>query len=119
MTDLTPQINRLDFDSWKRGDTVRYADFTVKPKHDMHSETAQPGCPEPHGWVVTGQHNCNVMPGATWAKSKDEALGLIDVYCAVGGKPDFDWGLTDEANIVGQRFWHLLRAIQRMTGKLR
>lgn len=119
MTDLTAQINARDFETWKRGDTSSYSGFTVKPKRDMTGWPIQPGCPEPHGWVVTGEHNCNAMPGATWAKSKDKALGLIDVYCAVGGKPDFQWGLSEEAREVGQRFWHLLRAIQRMTGNLK
>lgn len=84
-----------DYGKWKAGDTCEYAGFTVKPKKDMH------GWKETHGWVVTDGGIVNVLPAATWAKSMDEALGLIDCFLAV----DQD----------GQKFWHLLRAIKRMS----
>lgn len=107
-----------DYEDWRAGNTTSYAGFTVKPKHDMGGWPTQDGCPEPHGWVVTGEHGCNALPGATWSKDRDGALAMIDVYCAVGGQPDHQWALSDEARVVGQRFWHLLRAIQRMTGAI-
>lgn len=108
-----------DFKAWERGDTSTYAGFKVQPKLDLgRQDKPQDDNPKAHGWVVTGEHGCNVMPGCTWAKSKEEALTLIDVYAAVGGKPDFEWALTNEARDVGQRFWHLLRAVQRTAGKI-
>lgn len=93
-----------DYADWKNGNTTTYAGFTVRPKRDMGGWPTQEGCPEPHGWVVTPESQAiiNALPGATWSASVNGALTLIDVFLAV--EQD------------GQRFWHLLRAIQRMTG---
>lgn len=57
---------------------------------------AAPGQP---GYVVVNKDNANVMPGATFAKTLQQAMRMIDVYRVVDGD--------------GQKFWHLLRAIQR------
>lgn len=83
-----------DYNAWKRGDCVQYAGFKVQPKLDMPRFASST-----HGWVVTQPGKGNVMPGATWAKSINEALQLIDVYIVVDG----------DAN----KFWHMLKAIQR------
>ena len=97
-----------DYADWKNGNTSEYAGLWVKPKLDfgspeLNTAYVQEGCPEAHGRVVV-EKGCNVLPGATWAKSREEALTLIDVFLA--------------ADRNGQKFWHLLRAIQRMTGKI-
>ena len=85
-----------DYEAWENGNTVEYAGFVVKPKLDMG------GWPDKHGWVVTDDIGCNAMPGATWAKTQEQAIHLIDVFLAV--EQD------------GQRFWHLLRAIRHSKG---
>ena len=41
----------------------------------------------------------NIMPGATWFHTREEALQAIDIYRVVDGD--------------SQKFWHLLRAIAR------
>lgn len=102
-----------DFVKWERGDSGSYAGFGVKPKRDFgRHDKPQDDNPKAHGWVVIGGHGTNALPGATWANSYEEAFNLIDVYVAVGGKPGFEWALTEEARDVGQKFWHLLRAIR-------
>jgi hypothetical protein len=60
----------------------------------VHSRT-------PEGFFVTTTHEggVNAMPGATWFKTVVDALQAIDVFRAVDGD--------------GQKFWHLLRAINR------
>jgi len=55
-------------------------------------------------WYVT-EGGANILPGATYGESSDQALMLADVLLAV----DRD----------AQKFWHLLRAIQRGNGSLR
>jgi len=42
---------------------------------------------------------CNIAPGATYFKSREDALQAIDILKVVDGD--------------GQKFWHLLRAIDR------
>lgn len=49
-------------------------------------------------WYVT-RDGANILPGATFGRSENEALQLADVYQVADG----DAG----------KFWHLLRAIQR------
>lgn len=55
--------------------------------------------------VLDSSGMINVLPGATFAGSEQQAMMLADVYLAADKDP--------------QRFWHLLRAIQRATGTLR
>lgn len=64
---------------------IEYAGLTIKEGHDGK-------------WYVT-ENGANILPGATYGTSEEQALQLADVLLAV----DRD----------GQRFWHLLRAIQR------
>lgn len=73
--------------------TTEYAGLFVKFTKCAGAAPGQPG------YVVVDEHDCNVMPGATFGRTREEALQLIDVYRAVDGD--------------GQKFWHLLRAIQR------
>jgi len=65
--------------------TIEYAGLTIKPGHESN-------------WYVT-EGGANILPGATYGRSEQEALQLADVLLAV----DRD----------SQKFWHLLRAIQR------
>lgn len=57
--------------------------------------------PGQHGWQVS-RDGVNPLPGGTYGTSRESALQLVDVFCAV-----------DDSLDPGQRFWHLLRAIQR------
>lgn len=82
-----------DREKWERGDSVGYSGLTIKPKRDFGNSLE-------HGWVVV-RGGCNVLPGATWGRSMDEALMLANVFLAVEGLPN-------EAD----RFWNLLRAFQ-------
>lgn len=50
-------------------------------------------------YVLDGEGFANVLPGATWGRTQEQALQLADVYKATGGNAAL--------------FWHLLRAIQR------
>lgn len=68
--------------------TIEYAGLTIKPGREG-KEIA---------WRVL-RDGANVMPGATWGRTEEEAMQLADVWLAV-----------EEDS---QRFWHLLRAIQR------
>lgn len=80
--------------------TVRYAGLTIKPGHERI------GTEWSVVWRVLDESGfANILPGATYARSEDEALMLADVYLAVDGD--------------APKFWHLLRAIQRATGTLR
>lgn len=47
----------------------------------------------------------NLAPGATNFETREDALTAIDILRVVDGD--------------GAKFWHLLRALQRMTGRLK
>jgi hypothetical protein len=64
---------------------IEYAGFTIRESRD--------------GKFIVTENGANIMPGATYGRTEEEALQLVDVLLAV----DRD----------GQKFWHLLRAIQR------
>ncbi len=102
-----------DYNDWKNGTKINYADFWIKPSRDFGiGDNPEPG---KHGWVVF-KNGCNPMPGAIWAHTIKGTKQLIDVYLAVGGA---DLPLDDSSKeslnahaAHAQRFWHLLRAIQ-------
>lgn len=75
--------------------THEYAGFTIRESDHCG---AAPGA---HGFAVS-KGGINPLPGATYGSSLESAYQLIDVLMA-----------TDENVDHGQRFWHLLRAIQR------
>jgi hypothetical protein len=83
----------------EKNTTTEYAGLFVR-----YTERAGAAPGEP-GYVVIDENGANVMPGATYSKTREGALRLIDVYRAVDGD--------------GKKFWHLLRAIQRSTGELK
>lgn len=76
----------------------------MEPKMESYTEYAglyirdrkEPG----GGYVVcdTSQGGCNVMPGATWFDTVEEAMRGIDVHKVVDGN--------------GAKFWHLWWAIK-------
>lgn len=43
-----------------------------------------------HGFVVT-DGLCNIMPGATWFRSIDEAIKALEVLCSVNFDSDAFW----------------------------
>ena len=96
---LSP-MTQYEYNCWRDASvTTDYAGFRIKAKKDF----GEHGFWEPkirdnikEGWVVT-RGGCNPMPGGTWGRTQKEAQQLIDVFLAV--EED------------GQRFWHLLRAI--------
>lgn len=85
---------------------MSYAGFEIWPKRDfgpsgywIDGKTVTSGfvvCPE-------GQRIVNAMPGATWFQTVEDAEQGIDVFLAAGQD--------------AQRFWHLMRAINRPQDK--
>jgi hypothetical protein len=73
---------------------IRYAGLTIKPGYEGNQIV----------WRVL-ENGMNILPGATYGHTEEQALQLADVLLAV----DRD----------GAKFWHLLRAIQRQTGGVR
>ncbi len=57
----------------------------------------------PDGRVLVTKGGVNVMPGATWFRSMVDARAGVDILEAVEGD--------------GQRFWHLMRALQWAKGE--
>lgn len=96
----TEDSTRRDLESWTRGDSISVGGLTVKPKRDLPPNVS-------HGWNVC-KGGCNVLPGATWGKSRDEALFLLHAYVAAG----------EDSDVGGVKFWALVRAIQYATGEL-
>lgn len=68
-----------------QGSHIEYAGYVIKP-------------PNRDGKVIVTKDGANIMPGATWFRNADDAHAAIDILEAVGGD--------------GQKFWHLLRALQ-------
>lgn len=104
-TEITPEIEH-DFKQWQQGTTIQYGGCIVKASKDFGTK----GTALDHAWVVV-RKGCNVMPGATWARSMDEACRLIDVLIVaetITG-PESNRGPHRVADV----FWHLLRATQR------
>lgn len=100
------RMTQREYDGYINGNSIRYANFEIVAKRDFgkigfYDAKSRTNLRE--GWVVT-ERGANVMPGATWAHTQDEAMLMIDCYVA--------------ADRDGSRFWHMLRAIQRATGKL-
>jgi hypothetical protein len=100
------RMTDAEYAEWESGNvTHEYAGFLIKPKRDFGStgfydEKTRRTVKE--GWVIV-KDGCNAMPGATWAHNVAEAHQLIDVLMAVDGD--------------GQKFWHLLRAINAVEPK--
>lgn len=105
-----------DIERWQRGDTVEIGDFRIVPKRDFPKKGFfDKGKWITHGWVVIGENNCNALPGATWGRTQDEAVALMNVYVAAGGTANFEDSLKQSPE-VGKRFWSLLRALQYFSG---
>ena len=71
---------------------IEYAGLTIREGTERIGNETVPA------WRVL-ENGANILPGATWGRSEEEALQLADVLLAVDRDP--------------QKFWHLLRAIQR------
>lgn len=69
----------------------RYRLFLIEPKRDFgpHGYLSD-GKVIKEGWVVT-DGMCNVMPGATWFSTVNEAEHAIDVLIAVRGSAEMFW----------------------------
>lgn len=86
-------MTRTDREHWEAGDSINIGNYRIVPKRDFGT-----GQKHQHGWVVT-KGACNILPGATWARSMDEAKKLLNCFIAAGGD---ELGETRE---VAQRFW--------------
>ena len=117
-------MTQREYDEWKTGSvTTSYADLTIVPKRDFGSTPCYDAKLRGHfaeGWVVVhasgAYKGANALPGATWAKTRKGARQMIDVYKAVGGgragqTDSRGFLIKDDEPEIGQRFWHLLRAI--------
>lgn len=102
VADGEDKVRDADREAWERGDTMSYAGYKIVPKRDFgNSHYLINGVKVTHGWVVT-DGVCNVIPGATWARTKEQACHLIDVYLAAD-KDD-------------TKFWHMLRMVKGCKG---
>lgn len=113
MTDLTPQLCAKDFAAWKRGDTATFCGFTIQPKRDFGTDRSQvqPGCDQPHGWVVI-KNGCLATPGGCWAHSMDGAKRLVDAMVAAGLGEHGHRDARDAEG--GARFWALLNLTREL-----
>ncbi len=57
---------------------MEYRGLQIELKRDFPVNSAQTG------YVIT-DGVCNVLPGATWAKTPSQARALIDAYIEAGG----------------------------------
>lgn len=77
-------------DPVREASVVRYAGYRINaPNHD--------------GKIIVTKDGVNVMPAATWFRSREDARAAIDMLEAVEGD--------------SRRFWHLLRALQWAKGE--
>lgn len=86
---MTPTISHIEYDG-----------YTIKPKLDFGPGRGHyiKGRYVKEGWVVT-KGGANVLPGATWGETTDDAMRLLHCYIAAG----------EESDIGGRRFWSLVR----------
>lgn len=101
MTDyVNPYMSDGEMDSWINRDKIQYAGFDIVAKLDFGQYgywDSKHRCNINAGWVVV-ENGCNALPGATWAKTQEQAIGLISVFLAVDRDPD--------------KFWHMVHAIK-------
>lgn len=72
-------------------DHIRYRTLFIAPKRDFGGQAYLiKGRSVMSGFIVT-DGSCNVMPGATWFETVDEAKHAIDVLLAVKGDSDMFW----------------------------
>ncbi len=89
-------------------ETYRHEGFVIKPKRDFGKVGDLTDDGEWRGWVVTDCDGlCNVLPGATWAATVDEARECIDAYIEAGGSPEPMSGLNGEVDV--DKFWSIVR----------
>jgi hypothetical protein len=69
---------------------VRYRTLFITPKRDFGTGFLIKGKMVTDGWIVT-DGTCNIMPGATWFETVEEAKFAIDVLIAVQGDADMFW----------------------------
>ena len=79
---------------------MKYKGYIIKPKREFGSDGFLiNGKRVQEGFVVTNEHNINVMPGATWFQTIKDAKKGIDVLIKYGEK-NFWKGLKTEKNDV-------------------
>ncbi len=50
------------------------------------------------GYIISDSDGiCNVMPGATWAQTLEQAVQMIDHYILADGNADVFWRLVHDA----------------------
>jgi hypothetical protein len=69
---------------------VRYRTLIIKPKLDFGTGYLIKGVMVKEGWLVS-DGCCNIMPGATWFETIDEAKHAIDILIAVKGDSQAFW----------------------------
>jgi hypothetical protein len=86
---------------------IEHGEFTIVPKRDFGAGPGYyvRGRYVKSGWVVT-KNGCNVLPGATWAETPEQALDLLHCYIAAGEGDDKG----------GKKFWALVRLHNRAMG---
>ncbi len=108
-------MSQSEYDSWKRGDKTSYGPLVIVPKRDFgdgfYDHTSRTHITE--GWtVVYGEgtyKGAAALPGGTWGHTRNEAHMMADILLFVGIE-----GTSQEAT----KFWNLLRAMQRATGRI-
>ena len=73
---------------------VPYFGYTIQPKRDFGKlPFLINGRMVSSGWVVT-DGICNVLPGATWAETIDQAKQLVRMYIQADYNADLFWQLV-------------------------
>lgn len=83
-----------------------YRGLIIKPKQDFGPDSNETG------FVIT-DGCCNVMPGATWARTIEQAIQLINCYIEAGGRVQKNgekYILYITPPEVADRFWELVKA---------
>lgn len=84
--------------------TTKYRGHEIKPKRDF-GETGYfiDGKYVKKGWNVV-KDGCNIMPGATWFQTVQEAKESIDLLIAVKGNAEEFWRRVDDDREEGPAF---------------
>lgn len=77
---------------------INYRGHEIRPKRDFPFGSKEKG-------FVVCQGICNVMPGGTWFKTRDEAVEAIDVLLEVKGDAGRFWEIMQpfEYTHIGQK----------------
>src|SRR5690348_12399638 len=89
-SDLIP--SRTELGPLPDPEAIRYRCYFIKPKRDFGNGPGYfiKGRYVKSGWIVT-DGTCEIMPGAAWFETVEEAKYAVDVFIAVRGNGTMFW----------------------------